>query len=195
MNEYVEIKKYMQDGTGTHLVVLVPKKQIIDHLRRFSTGGIVKAELRVDDGRRINAEQRKKAYATLRDISLYTGHLPEELKEIMKYDYMAATGEDYFSLSDCSVTTARLFINHLIEFCLKWDIPLQENIADRTDDIDKAMYYCIKHKKCAVCGKEAAIHPLENGTIALCYRHSEELKLKGSKDFKEKYHVYGISID
>ena len=37
-------------------------------------------EIRIDDGRMISGEQRRKAYATINDISDYTGHHPEYLK-------------------------------------------------------------------------------------------------------------------
>ena len=41
---------------------------------------ITEAEVRLDDGRTISADQRKKIYATLRDISDYTGDPPEVTK-------------------------------------------------------------------------------------------------------------------
>ena len=40
---------------------------------------ITQAEVRLDDGRTISADQRRKIYATLRDISMYTGHTTEFL--------------------------------------------------------------------------------------------------------------------
>ena len=69
---------------------------------------ITQCEIRLDDGRHISADQRKKIYATMRDISLYTGHTPDEVKALMKYDFIAKSGHDYFSLSDtCLLYTSR----------------------------------------------------------------------------------------
>ena len=53
---------------------------------------INRVEIRLNDGRTITADQRRKAYATLRDIADYSGHEPEYLKEWFKYEYMIKTG-------------------------------------------------------------------------------------------------------
>lgn len=210
MHEYAEIKAYKETKEGTTLIVNIPGKELGEYIKRFSIAGIVKSELRLDDGRTISADQRKKIYATIKDISLHTGHLPEELKELMKYNYMIESGEDYFSLSDCSMTTARLFINHLIEFCFVWDIPIQDSLLDRTDDIGKALWLCLKHKKCVLCGKPADIHHVQAigmGTdrktyddskhekIALCREHHSMAHQIGWITFSKKYHVYGIKFE
>ena len=75
MHEYAEIKGYKHTPKGTELRVVIPKKELGDYLKRFSKNGIVQAELKLDDGRTISADQRKKIYATIRDISDHTGHL------------------------------------------------------------------------------------------------------------------------
>ena len=80
---------------------------------------ITECEIRLDDGRQISGIQRRHIYALLRDISLWSGHTPEELKEIMKCDFLAQTGGTHFSLSDVDMTTAKDFLQFLIEFCLK----------------------------------------------------------------------------
>lgn len=207
MHEYAEIDGYKHTNKGTELHVIIPKKSIGEFLKKISQNGIVKAELRLDDGRTISAEQRKKAYATIGDIALYTGYAPEELKEIMKYYFMSETGDDYFSLSNCSMTTARLFINYLIEFCFLWGIPLQESGLNRTDDINAYLYMCLKHKKCCICGKDAEIHhwntigmghdrrtydDSKHEKIALCREHHTECHNIGRDAFAKKYKVYGI---
>lgn len=207
MHEYAEIKAYKHTEKGTELRVIIPKKELGDYLKRFSKNGTVAAELRLNDGRTISADQRKKVYATIKDIALHTGYLPEELKEIMKYNYIVDTGEDYFSLSNCSMTTARLFINYLIEFCFQWDIPIQDSGLDRTDDIGKYLWLCLKYKKCALCGKPADIHHVQaigmgrdrktyddskHEKIALCREHHQISHQIGWETFSKKYHVYGI---
>lgn len=207
MNEYAEIVGYKENEQGTRLAVIIPEKALGEYLKRFACNGIVKAELRLDDGRTITAEQRKKAYATIKDISFHTGYLPEEMKEIMKYNYIIETGEDYFSLSDCSMTTARLYINFLIEFAFKWDISLMDHGLNRTDDIGKYLWQCLKFKKCAICGKDAETHHTDaigmgrdrrtvddsgHEKVGLCRIHHTEAHTIGWDTFSDKHHIYGI---
>lgn len=160
-----------------------------------------------DDGRIISEQQRKKIYATINDISDYTGYLPEEAKEKMKYYHIERTGEEYFSLSDCSMETARQFINTLIEFCLLYGVPVYEPMLSRTDDIDTYLYQCLKYRKCCICGKQGEIHHWDavgmgndrrkyddtnNRKMCLCRLHHTIAHQKGVIDFQRDYHVYGI---
>ncbi len=168
---------------------------------------ITNVRLQLVDGRMLSSDQRKKIYATLRDISDYTGYSPEETKEIMKYVHIAATGSDYFSLSDCSMYLARKFINTLTDFCLENGVITSDRLSDRTDDITAYLYQCMKYKKCAVCGKPGEIHHWDavgmghdrrhyddtaNRKICLCRMHHTIAHQKGVKDFQRDYHVYGI---
>lgn len=172
---------------------------------------INRVEIRLNDGRTITAEQRKKAYATIRDISDYSGHAPEFLKEWFKYEYIIKTGGEYFSLSDCSVTVARQYINVLIDFCLHYGVPVYEPMTDRTDDIDAYLYMCLYYRKCAVCGRAADVHHVTGSklgmgadrdkahqvgreAIALCRTHHNEAHSR-EKEFFEENHIYGIKLD
>ena len=60
------------------------------------------------------SRERKKAYATIRDIADYTGYPPEVCKELMKTEHIIRTGDEEFSLSNCSMDTAREFISTLM---------------------------------------------------------------------------------
>lgn len=168
---------------------------------------ITDVTLQLLDGRILSPDQRRKIYATLRDISWYTGYTPEETKEIMKYVHIEMTGSDYFSLADCSMTLAREFINTLTDFCLEYGVITSETLSDRTDDITTYLYQCIRHKKCAICGKPGEIHHWDaigmghdrrhyddsrNRKICLCRMHHTIAHQKGVKDFQRDYHVYGI---
>lgn len=201
-----KIQKYRETPDGTDLVI---------HIPRLRLGGMIQhknirsAELRFDDGRHISAEQRKKAYATIRDIADYTGYLPEEMKEIMKYEHIIRTGDDYFSLSNCTMDTAREFINTILEFALDWGVPLSENAIDRADDVGRYLYYCIMHRKCAVCGRDGEIHHVDTigmghdrrkvddsgyRKICLCREHHTIAHSRGMAAFERMYHVYGIIV-
>lgn len=165
------------------------------------------AEIRLDDGRRITALQRRKAYATIRDIALHTGYMPEEAKEVMKYHYIVKTGRDYFSFADCSIETARIFINVLIDYALREGIQVQGNLIDNTDDIHAYLACCIVHKKCCICGQAGEIHhedtigmgadrtetdDSEKKIICLCRKHHTMAHSLGKERFFKMYHVYGI---
>ncbi|MFR4630173.1 MAG: putative HNHc nuclease [Lachnospiraceae bacterium] len=206
MHAIVKINQYRERKDGTDLVVSVPDLKLGELFQRKK---IRNAEIRFDDGRHISAEQRKKAYATIRDISDWTGYLPEEMKEILKYQHMMRTGDAYFSLSNCSMDTAREFINTILEFALENGIPLSDNAIERTDDIGRYLYYCLLHKKCAICGKDGEIHHEDaigmgnNRTkvddssykkICLCREHHTLAHSLGVIRFREMYKVYGIVV-
>ena len=73
------------------------------------------------DKRRISAKQRRKAYVLIAYIAAWWGYTPTEaMKEMLKLMFVgeAETLRRTFSLSDCDMTTARLFITYLIDFCL-----------------------------------------------------------------------------
>jgi hypothetical protein len=206
MHALVKINQYREQKDGTDLVVSVPDLKLGDMFQRKK---IRNAEIRFDDGRHISAEQRKKAYATIRDISDWTGYLPEEMKEILKYQHMMRTGDAYFSLSNCSMDTAREFINTILEFALENGISLSDNAIERTDDIGRYLYYCLLHKKCAICGKDGEIHhedaigmgndrtKVDDSSykkICLCREHHTLAHSLGVIRFREMYKVYGIVV-
>lgn len=206
MYALADIKQYRENTTGTDLVISVSDMKLGNMIRRK---GLRHAELRFDDGRHISVEQRKKAYATIRDIADWAGYLPEEMKEHLKYEHMIRTGDAYFSLSNCSMDTAREFINTILEFALENGVPLSEDALNRTDDIGRYLYYCIMHRKCAICGRDGEIHHedaigmgnnrnrIDDSSyrkICLCREHHTAAHQMGVKRFREMYKVYGITV-
>lgn len=167
-------------------------------------------EIKAPDPRVISTEQRKKIYALLRDISYYTGYDTEQAKGIFKYLHISKTGCDYFSLSNCSVTTAREFTTTLIDFCIEWGVPCLDSLADVAEDIQRYLYKCLEHRVCVVCGGKADVHHvnaigmgqnrknkphLGAECIALCRVHHNECHNMGNRDFFKKYHVAGTKLD
>ncbi len=200
-------KGLIKDVSDGYVTVVVPidKEYIIDKQE------IVDCEVRFDDGRTISAEQRKKAYALVNDIADWSGHPPEYLKEHFKFEYMSKVGCDYFSLSNCDMTTAREYITELIEFCFTNSVPTRDTLLNRTDDISKYLYLCVAYRKCAVCNAKADIHHVTGSrvgmgfdrnrinhtgrnVIALCRKHHQDAHV-GERSFFEKYHLYGITLD
>lgn len=196
-----QILNYRKKDVGMELLIQSPDI-IKENLKRFRSGEII-----LDDGCHISSLQRKKIYAILRDIADYTGYLPEECKEHMKYYHMQKKDCEYFSLKECSMTTAREFINTLIDFSLKNGIEIHGNMLDRTDDINTYLMQCLKYRKCCVCGRESEVHHVDTigmgndrrkvddskkRVMALCRKHHTIYHQIGYEKFYYMYHVYGI---
>ena len=169
--------------------------------------GIHRVGVLIEDGRHITPEQRKKAYATIGDIAAWTGEAPEAMKELMKYYHIGRTGSRYFSLGGCSVDTAREFINTLLEYALENGVPLGDFGVNRADDVEVYLAACIRHRRCAVCGRRGELHHVDTigmgfdresvddsqkKKMCLCREHHTEAHQIGQQKFNEKYHIFGI---
>lgn len=124
--------------------------------------------------------------------------------------YISVMGGEYFSLSDCSVTTAKEYINCIIDFCLEYGVPIKnDTLINRTDDINTYLYICLKYRKCAVCGRPADVHHIDRvgigrdrdkinhlglKAIALCRKHHAEAHNRGQA-FLDDNHIYGVELD
>lgn len=206
MRQCCEIVGYRPKEDITELKVIV-EGNLESYLRKYQKNGTLTGELRIDDGRHISAIQRRKIYANIADIAYYCGEVPEYTKELFKFLYISETGAPYFSLSDCSMETAKEYISFLIDFALQHDIPLSDPGLQRTDDIERYLWSCIKHKRCCLCGKPADIHHVqaigagrdrrnyddsEHKKMALCREHHSEAHNIGVESFKKKYHIFGV---
>lgn len=167
--------------------------------------------IKLDDGRTISSKQRKLLYALFKDISIYTGYEVEELKELMKIDFMVDKDRDYFSLSDVEIEVATEFIEYILEFMFAWDIPINKKVVVLAREVNNFLYLCLMHRKCAVCGCYADIHHHENLVgmgmdrakhnhedsryIALCRVHHNECHNIGHKTFEDKYKIIAIKLN
>ena len=175
---------------------------------RFVTQKWDEVAVDIPDGRRISPEQRRKAYALMGEIAEWAGMTPEDIKLTQKHDFvqqhLEGLHKELFSLADCDMTTARLFITYLIEFVLEFDVPLRVPLVTLCDDVEKAVYACLRHRKCIICGKHADVHhwtrlgmganrkkvihvgmPME----PLCRDHHEECHKMDQETFDELYHI------
>lgn len=200
------IKGYLSayDGETLTIVAPFPDGYILDKRQ------ITECEIILDDGRHISADQRKKIYATFNDISMWTGNTSEEIKAHMKYEFIARYGYPYFSLSNTDMTTAREFLQFLIEFCVENDIACSDNLINRAPDIARYIYCCLINKKCCICGKKTVLHHVDHvgsgrnrkeinhiGMRAepLCPIHHTEVHNMAQSEFDSKYKIFGIKID
>lgn len=189
-------------------VVVEFNEDVFSKINKFRSDNIIDVEVRVDDRRTITNNQRAKIFATIKDIAMYTGHHPEDLRATLLYDYCISTGEMPFSLSNCSISQAREYITFIIDFILKHNIPLSDKALNRTDDIDRYLWGCIKYKRCCICGGDGETHhwdaigmgndrrTLDDSKyrkIQLCRKHYSEAHTIGRDTFGSKYHVYGVT--
>lgn len=108
------------------------------------------------------------------------------------------------------MTTARMFITYLIEFVLEFDVPLKMPLTEVCDDILKAVYACLMHKKCIVCGQKTELHHVDRvgmggnrddmihigmECLPLCSDHHREAHDHGDRALMDKYHLEPIKID
>lgn len=201
-------KVYEQRG----IVYVKTTRPVADHLSD---------DVRViwNDRRTISPEQQRKAWAILGEICVWAGYHPREKEDVnahLKQRFLLQQVEEYqrqmFSLSDCSMTMAREYIDFLIEFCLMNDVPTRFSLAEYAEDVQKYVYACLLHKKCCICGKKADIHHCDGSTVGmgnnrkkinhvgrklmpLCRQHHNECHNIGQTEFNVKYHVDGIIAD
>lgn len=181
---------------------------------RFVTQHWDEVTVDIPDGRRISPEQRRKAYALMGEIADWAGMTPEDIKLTQKHDFVQKHLEglhrELFSLSDCDMTTARLFVTYLIDFVLEFDVPLKVPLVTLCDDIHKAVYSCLMHKKCIICGKPCDLHHVDRvgmgrdrhdichigmECLPLCREHHQEAHQHGDKVLMDKYHLETVQID
>lgn len=208
MKYFSEIKGIKETEEGTDLLLHIPGEMVQHKIIKYRNNNKIDAEIKIDDGRSITSNQRAKIFATIKDISLFTGDHPEDLRAWLLYDYCIETGDMPFSLSNCSISQAREYITFIIDFILKHNIPLSDKALNRTEDIDKYLWSCIKYRRCCICGKSPSdlhhetaiglgrdrktVDDSKYKKIQLCRTHHSEAHNIGVESFKAKYHVYGI---
>lgn len=188
-------------------LVLTPDEDI---MREIAQKGISTVEVRLNDGRNISNEQRRKIFALIRDIALWNGDDPEALRQFLTLDFVIKNNlSEIFSLSNVDMTTAKEFISYLIDFCFMWEVPTKDTLLNCTDDIGRYLYMCLEHRKCAICNAHAEVHHVDRigmgrdrekivhvglNAIALCRKHHDMAHVD-EKGLFEQYFVYGIKLD
>ena len=160
------------------------------------------------DARPLSDRQRKCCYAMLRDISEWSGHELDDLKDHFKLDFIARMEEDMelFSLSNARMSVVAAFQSYLARFIVANDVPTRRPMLDYVDDIDDYVYQCVIHKKCPVCGKRAELHHIDTvgmgrnreeiiheglEVMSLCREHHTEIHIMGLAAFLVRYHLNG----
>ena len=166
------------------------------------------------DSRSRTLEQIRKAWALMGEIAEYQGQgkddVYREQSTAFSLKHLEILQGELFHLSTATVSTARAFINLLIEIILEYGIPTKEPLYGLCDDIERYVYACLMNKKCAVCGRKTELHHVTKigmgrnrreidhiGMLALplCRDHHDEAHRIGETAFQEKYHLVPIEID
>lgn len=220
------------DWDGSNWLGIECDSDIYDMMSRKSAKEVV---IEIPDGRRISAKQRRKIFAIVNDISdfccgygtkkdrtfketlrqmklLYVIDKSdtESIRRQLTLNYCGLVDIDVFSLSDIDMSTARDFIDWLIELCVTHDIPTNDTLLNLCEDVSRYMYACVFRRKCCICGKKADIHEVEKVGMGrnrtkihhlnqavqpLCRSHHMEEENIGQKAFDEKYHLQFIRLD
>lgn len=169
-------------------------------------------EVRIDDGRSITNDQRKKIYATMRDIAEWSGDMPEFVKPYFKWSFCGDNEHEDFSLSDVDRETASEFLSYLIDFCIQNGVPCSDPLWDRCEDIERYMYACVMTRTCCITGRPyAQIHhaftPVGMGRNrdTICHVGMTVVPLSadihamlhysgGEKEFYERHHIVPITL-
>lgn len=173
------------------------------------------------DRRLISPEQRRKAWALIGEIAAASGYLSQgdksDLNATLKGEFLRARIDTLqaeairaFSLSDVDMTTARLYIDWLVEFVVVNSIPTKQPLYELSEDVNAYVYACLMHKRCAVCGKPCDLHHVDRvgmgrnretmnhvglRCLPLCREHHQEAHRIGDAALMDKYHLQSIVID
>ena len=176
-----------------------------DSLRMIDNGYPLDVNLEVIDGKKITIQQRKKIFALLNDIYLFTGQPQEDLRQQFQFYLEMIKGYERISLTNTTRHIASELIDTIIAWVFQNDIPLNYKTSDLMKQDQTFLYLATVHRKCVICGKSSSdlahryavgrgrnrneIDHYGNEVLALCRRHHNEQHQIGIDTFNEKYHL------
>lgn len=195
--------KYSSNQDGTYNITIenvsIPYRNLEDLQRGLGT----EVDISFIDPNDISHKQRKLIFALLNDIEEVTGDPVEYRRHILTQQYMGYYNMSSFSLSDCSMTEARLFIEFILAFIFKFGIPIHYKTSDLLKEDKALLYYATIHRQCVICGKSNAdlAHHYHIGrgmnrqkmdhygyeVLALCREHHSQQHAMGIRSFDDKY--------
>ena len=169
-------------------------------------------EITMLDSRPLSEKQRKSCYAMLREIAEWSGYGADEVKDIMKFNFIGSLVEDMqqFSLRDAPMSLVAAFQTFLARFIVAHDVPTRRSMLEYVDDIDDYVLACLTQKKFVICGKKADLHHVDSvgmgrnrdeiihegmTVLPLCREHHTEAHTIGRDSFETKYHIHGVEAD
>ena len=168
----------------------------------------------IPDPRKLSAEQRRKAHVLIAYIADWYGGTPQETMKVLLKEMFRGQEpsllEDDFSLADCSMECARMFITWLIDFCLLHGVYTGVPMIELTEDIPRYVWACLMNHRCAVCGKKSELHHVDHvgmgrnrrrivhlgmRVLPLCRSHHMEAHNRGEEAFMKRYFLEPVPID
>lgn len=212
LNNIGQLSQVSQDGMDITVHLKQPFNASLAY--KLSGGVTPTIALKVADNRIISPEQRAKAWILINEIAKWQGMRRDskEVEEFMKQLAMSEHAEitEHFSLSNCSVTVARLFIETLLTFCFENDVPFATKVWDAISNDYFAQKKCLEHRECVICRRRAQYAHVEtvgmgmsrkkidhskHRFMALCAIHHSEQHTIGINTFISKHHIKPISLN
>ncbi len=160
------------------------------------------------DNRQMSQKQNALSHVLIADVARWSYDEPKWIESVLKYYYEAKSGV-YFEHSRATKNEATEWIGFLIEFILKNDIPLEKRYQYLLEN-NKWFYYCLKYRKCCICGKHADVCHIEvvgmgrnrkkisHETFTFyagCRFHHQEEHHIGTKNFLNKYQIKPVKLN
>lgn len=192
------------------MTVKLEQEPSVLRLHQLANGKQPSVAVQIEDGRAISPDQRRKIWALINDFSDDTGYSPLEMEQVTKAYYMAETGSDYFSMSNCSMSKASEYLNYVIDFGFANGLPWKTKHMDSIPGDYPLILQCLKHRMCIICGKHADIDhepPLGAGRnrnhvdnrkykfLPLCRVHHTIRHQKGIDWFENFYKIKPVKLD
>src|SRR5699024_5184932 len=142
-----KVTRYKQSN-GRYSVVVEGVELTDDALLLLDNGYPLDVNLEVIDGKKITVQQRKKIFALLNDIYLFTGQPQEDLRQQFQFYLEMIKGYEPISLTD----TTRRIASELIEVIIAWvfqhDIPLNYKTSDLMKEDNYFIYLSTINRTC-----------------------------------------------
>lgn len=198
-----KVTRYKQSN-GRYSVVVENVDLTDDALLLLDNGYPLDVNIEIQDGKKITVKQRKKIFALLNDIYLFTGQPQEDLRQQFQFYLEMIKGYERISLTDTTRRIASELIDVIIAWVFQHDIPLNYKTSDLMKQDQTFLYLATVHRKCVICGKygelahyhavgrgrnRRKIDHTDNKVLALCREHHQMQHDMGMDSFNAKYHL------
>lgn len=185
-----EIATFNRTKKGGKLTLVIAEEdadKVMQHVSQFMKRPVtmevlVDAERVMQDIDKITEDQRKKAYALMKDFANEYGDTPENVKQMFKVLYNETIGGE-ISLSDCTRQEANDFIELILGQARELGYSFGFTEQTEGDSISRAL---LAQKLCFVCQQPGDVYSHRDGKLCLCKKHLAEAK---HTNIIEKYHL------
>lgn len=211
----MELIAKLKQIQGLNIVFELLEQINLERLKTlYGTLDNVEALITFKDKRTLSDKQRKLYRALLNNIYEWSGEPTDFLHEWFKEEYFLEKGEKISTANNSTNSKSDMneLLDIVIDFIFEWNVPFKKGYELLPKNESWYLYQCCKHRKCAICGKQAEIHHAINLVgmgnnrnavnhllsyfIALCREHHNEIHNLGLTDFSKKYHgIKPIKLD